>query len=445
MNTSGSPEAQIQTINMQPELVTHPSVYKRLGELALSQSIEVTESQQLALTTAEKYHEFGAIKDTAAAMESVLERSATTNPAFANEVRGMLNNLVNASDILKLSLQKQAEYGLVDKRWIRQEKYMENALAAGRRALELDVRIDKEGGFWVSHATGARSSYASPHIHEMTTKEMQEHSRRFSLDEAFKVFADYKDDHKLILELKTLGPDVHKFPEVVSHLKDLIEQYKAGDSVAVSSLSPGILMEVHKVLPEIPLILNGGIVPGITFEKPNEKSLIGNLTDKFVPTDKKWRAFDMKVPGLGSLFEVVVAAGEDTVIRPDGEGTQTGYLLTRLPEDLTNVLKEQKDKEFGGMVSLSAVTMLASALEYVPGGHKKAETLRKYYKDVVDELGLKTMATTWGQNLSKYGLHALSAPEQIKVFKKLGIDLVYTAAPEEFAHMLPDLRKLRES
>jgi hypothetical protein len=82
---------------------------------------------------------------------------------------------------------------------------------------------------------------------------------------------------------------------------------------------------------------------------------------------------------------------------------------------------------------------MASVLESI-GAKKKAVEMRKYYTDIVNELGLGKMATTWGQSLSKIpGLQQLSPEAQLEIFKKeLGKDtVVYTKSPEDWAHNLP--------
>jgi hypothetical protein len=169
-----------------------------------------------------------------------------------------------------------------------------------------------------------------------------------------------------------------------------------------------------------------------------------NLVSGFVPADRQWRAV-----GIPRIGEVVVSAAETSPRRKDGHGTQTGYAFTRIPDDLVRVLRKQHDEgeKFGGIVSLSAVTMLASAMEAV-GATKKARTLRKYYSDIVNELGLGKMATTWGQGAGKIpGLRHLSPERQLAVFKKeLGVDtVVYSKSPEEWAHLLPpDISSLLE-
>ncbi len=405
-----------------------------------------------ALDIAERYQRFPPIAAATEAMQGVL-RERTHSPAFVQEIFLALEVLKRSVETLALSQKNQEDYRLVDKRWMRGPEFMREALEKGRLAMELDVRRDKDGEFWVSHATGAKASMTPPHIHELTTEEMRERGERFTVAEAFEIFSEYHDGrHKLILELKTLGPHALQFPEVVAKLGTLIDTYDLRDAVAISSLSPGILLSVHREMPDVPLILNGGIVPGVSYERPQTaQGLIergmGAIRRFFLPDDEKWRAFGITLPWIGTPSEIVVSAGPESPIRPDGEGTQTGYALTRLPEDLVTVLQQQiaAGKDFGGMVSLSAVTILASVLETV-GAHEKAAEMRRYYAEVVATLGLGVMATTWGQELATFPVLGetvfkhLAPEQQIAAFKReLGPEvMVYTKAPEDFAHHLPD-------
>ncbi|MBI4991739.1 MAG: hypothetical protein HZB99_00785 [Candidatus Harrisonbacteria bacterium] len=412
----------------------------------------LNEEEAKIIIETEKYPKFLSIEETAQKMREVLINSPH-RPEFVAEMNGVLENLKRSAELLELSFKNQAEYNLVDKRWMRRPDYMKEALEKGRLAMELDVRMDKDGAFWVSHATGARASFTPPFIHEMTTEEMEKRGNRFTVEEALQIFSEYNDGkHKIILELKTLGSDEKNFPRIVENLKALIDKNGLKDAIAISSLSPGLLMSVHKVFPAAPLILNGGIVPGISYERPQEQQgitekVMNYIKRKLIPADKKWRAFGIKLPWLGKLSEVLISASEETVIRPDGEGTQTGYALMRLPDDLTRAFLEQKQegRELGGMVSLSAVTIFASVLDAV-GASEKAKEMRQYYTEVVDRLGLGKMATTWGQGLSEIPFlgstlfRKLEPKEQIRVFKEqLGKDtMVYTKGPERFAHELPD-------
>ncbi len=414
---------------------------------------ENNEDKKAALTIAELYPQFPDIQNAAKVLQEILDEGGQSSE-FKKEMQIALENLYRATDILKLSLKNQQDYNLVDKRWMREPTFMKNALESGRLAMELDVRIDKDGEFWISHAVGARASLLPPFIHAMSTDEMEKSGRRFTLKEAFKIFSAYKKmGHRLILELKTIGSDESTYAKTVTSLKELIVQAGVDEAIAISSLSPGILMAVHDIMPETPLILNGGIVPIISYERPADKQdflerSVGNLAKKIIPSDKKWRAFGVDVPWLGKLFEVVISASEKTISRPDGHGTQTGYALVRLPDDLVNVLQQQQiaGKEFGGLVSLSAVTIFANVLEML-GAYDKAREMREYYTKVVDKLQLGKMAATWGQNLhkipvlGKFLFKRLDPKEQIRVFREqLGDDtLIYTKSPEEFAHQLQPL------
>ena len=411
-----------------------------------------TEEQAKAIVETEIYPQFLSIGETTGQMKEVLAGSPHS-PEFITEMDTVLESLKNSAELLELSHKNQKDYNLVDKRWMRRPGFMKDALERGRLAMELDVRMDKDGAFWVSHATGARATITPPYVHEMTTAEMKERGTRFTVEEAFQIFSKYNDGkHKLILELKTLGPDEKRFPDTVTNLKSLIEKYNLQNVVAVSSLSPGILMSVHETFPEMPLILNGGIIPGISYEKPmKEQGVMGKMMGKFkggiMPPDEKWRAFGINLPWLGKPIEIIISASERSMVRPDGEGTQTLYALTRLPSDLAGVLREQKEKgkELGGMASLSLVTVLASVLDVV-GASDKAKEMRRYYNEIVDQLNIGKMATTFGQGFNKIPLlgetlfRKLKPERQIEVFKKeLGSDvMVYTKAPEEFAHKLPD-------
>lgn len=409
-----------------------------------------TEEEAKDILTAEKYPEFLSMKETTKEMKEVL---GNYDENFRERMDNVLEQLENSVNLLELSQKNQEEYGLVDKRWMREPDFIRKALEKGRLVMELDLRIDKDGEFWISHATGAKASFAPPFIHEMTTEEMEEKGRRFSLQEAFQIFSEYNDGkHKLILEIKTLGGKESDFENNIDYLMELISKNNLENVIAISSLSPGILMTIHKNMPKIPLILNGGIVPGFSYERTKEEqnfaeNLAAGIMSKIIPSDKKWRAFGLELPIFKKVFEVVVSSSEESVIRPDGEGVQTGYVLASLPKDLTNVLLEQKKakKELGGMTSLSAVTILASVLDMV-GAKESAEKMRKYYNDVIEKLEIGKMVTTWGQGLSKIPIigetlfRRLKPEEQIKVFKKeLGPDvLIYTKGPEEFAHKLPD-------
>lgn len=388
--------------------------------------------QENLLALAASYKEFLAFKNLTEKMKLVVE-IVEAGGEFRQELASVLQGIQRGADILERSLQNQETYKLVDKRWMRDTGSLREAFERGRLVMELDVRLDADGEFWVSHAVGARASFAPPYVHTMTTEEMKEGSKRFLVSEGLSVLREYQErGHRFILELKTLGPDEAHFRGVVERLRAMLEEKGVKESVAIASLSPGILMAVHEVMPEMPLILNGGIVPGISYSEKGE-----NFLKSIIPRDKKWRAF-----GIGPV-EVVVAAGETTPRRVDGEGKQTGYVLARLPNDLVDALRSQRGADgasaFAGLASLSNVSILASVLDAV-GATEKAQQLRRYFSKLVDDLGVGKMATTWGQGLSAVpGLKHLAPEAQVKVFlRDFGLDvLIYTKSPEEWAHALP--------
>jgi len=387
------------------------------------------------------YSEFPKINPSLRVLIDILKRKESiTGIDFTERVEDAVTGIFRAVDVLKINLDNQKRYGLVDKRWMRDTKSIEEALRKGRLVMELDIRMDREGAFWVSHAVGAKYTSIPPFIHNMTTKEMKKTGRRYLLEEGLDEFAQYiPQGHKVILELKTLGEDASQFTKAVENLHNLIKKKNLENSVAVASLSPSILMAVNKVMPKMPLIFNGGIIPGISYAQ-NDNNIVSNI----IPADKRWRAF-----GIRPFGEIVVATGNISPKRADGYGTHTSYALTKLPNDLVRVLSQQcqDEVELGGLVSLSAVSIMASILEAV-GAENKAKKMRAYYSDIVDELGLGKMVTTWGQSLKKVpGLEQLSPEKQLKVFKKeFGLDtIIYTKSPEKWAHLLPrELVKLLE-
>lgn len=387
----------------------------------------------------ELYPEFPVIKTIKAKIDALLQ-SGREDADFLVEMEHLMVQLQAATEILDLSLQNQEQYGLVDKRWMRRPGFMKEALEKGRLVMELDLRPDKDGHFWVSHALGAKATFFPPFIRHMSTEDMHRKSDRFSLEEALELFSRYKKQgHKLILEIKSLGPGLQTHDRYATNLEGVLRDAEVRDSVAVASLSPAILMATHKAMKDMPLILNGGIVPGISYTGIGDK-----FAGAIVPQDAKWRAF-----GLKPFGEVVVSASGEVVRRSDGEDVHTGYALTRLPQEMVDVFRAQRKEghKLGGLVSLSSVTILASVLDGI-GAKQKAQELRSYYSRVMDELGVGKMATTWGQSLGKIPvLRNLNPREQLRTFKKeLGLDtVVYTKSPEEWAHLLPkDVKDILE-
>ena len=180
-------------MNESPEIKRQREEFENLKHYA------PTEKEALDILKGEKYSKFLSMGETMIKMKEILKGYGE---GFSDEMENVLAQLEKSVELLELSHKNQQDYNLVDKRWMRKPDFMKEALESGRLVMELDLRMDKDGEFWISHATGAKASFTPPFIHKMTTEEMEEKSTRFSLKEAFGVFSEYNDGkHKLILEL----------------------------------------------------------------------------------------------------------------------------------------------------------------------------------------------------------------------------------------------------
>lgn len=387
---------------------------------------ELAPNEMTLLEEAYLYRNFPEIKVTLDDFLDVLEkRRIAYAPGFADEMRRSLENLQKAVEIVNMSLDTQKRFNLVDKRWVRSD--FAEVMSGGKFAMEMDVRMDKDGEFWISHAVGARATFFPPLVNTLTTEEMKLKGKRLNLADSLKEFIPYaKRGHRLILEIKTLGPDTKKFEQSALRLKKMLEDNGVEDSVSIASLSPGILFAIHKAMPRIPLILNGGLLPVFSYQES------ASPMKRLVGADESWRAFGMKPFG-----EVVFSANRDLIQRADGEGVQTGYVLATIPDELLRVLRQQKvDKaRMGGIVSVAGIDIAANAMRLI-GADESAAQMSRYYADVVRDLGVNIMSGTWGQELGSIpGLVHLSPEEQIKAMRKFyGPDiLIYTKNPETTA------------
>jgi hypothetical protein len=239
------------------------------------------------------------------------------------------------------------------------------------------------------------------------------------LASALRDFAAYNDGrHILIVELKELGGDPNGFPEYLDRIRRMTDASGMTGHLSISSLSPGILMAANAAMPDVPLILNAGPTPML-------KRMKGGY----------------KVFTFGKTHEVVLAGTDDIIIRADGYGKLTGYLLARVPAPLAKVMREQKARgdRFGGVITLSTVTWIATVLDNL-GMRGKARDLRREYAAVLDELGVGRMATTYNQRFGCLpGFSHLRPENQTMTLKRdIGKDaLIYATAPNEWAEKLP--------
>lgn len=339
----------------------------------------------------------------------------------------VLNWLQGTIPILETSLENQRNYHLVNKCWNR-------GVNRGALVVELDVRLDAEGEFWISHGINVGKPLISPAIHTLKTEQMKEKGKKMSLSDALVVLRDFKGfGHRLIIELKTLGKDSDKFPEVAQRLIDQIKAGGVQEAVAIASLSPGILETVNAVMPELPLISLGGMMPIFSYFRDKDRKSI------FQESDMAFEEGKVMVIGGGPM-EMVFTSGDTSPKRPDGHGKQMGYAYRRIPRQLRTALQAQHrhSSKLGGRATLSVVSMMANVLQMM-GGIEVANLLRQYYSEVLNELNVGKMSITWGQNWSHLPfLSHLSAPAQVQSFRDFyGEDtLIYTDSPEKWAHLL---------
>ena len=306
------------------------------------------------------------------------------SPEEIIEFNNLQQQIINGVEILDLSRQSQKRHGLVEKSLWRGNDIQE-VMESGAVAMEIDVRLSADGKFFITHKPKVDKKQK---ISKMTASEISEQTDILPLEQALEVLSKYKKyGHKLIIELKTLGPKFEDYSDNLDNLKNLLDKKGVRESVAISSLSPRILAATHEAMPEMPLIMNTAIAPIISY--PQEKGFgatlvkIGkklvNLKNRLLKTPNKWFRLGPK------KANILVCSAEGAMKYPeekgvDGEGRETQYFMTTIPEEVLNPLHEQhKDKvELGGAASMAAVIHFTDVLEII-GFKKKAASIRSYY------------------------------------------------------------------
>jgi hypothetical protein len=205
--------------------------------------------------------------------------------------------------------------------------------------------------------------------------EVAKYGQRLSLEDGLDIFKEYQDDnanHKVVLEIKELGPSRDTHPELLGNIRELLEARGLMDSVVFATLSPDILKSVHDAFPENSKILNGGIAPIISYDLA-EKSM----------QDAPDKEFAVKLPNVELFF----SNSAEIADHADGYGKQTGYLWTRLPKETVSTLRQLNVDGKIGAASLTVVNKFANILEkFSP---KTAKALRTHYAAQLDKLGIK--------------------------------------------------------
>lgn len=360
------------------------------AEMNLGENKATTRSPEAILNRAKLYRKFGQVAMVLSGYENVLSKEKGDDVSLIEENLGpekekapeetqadaLIKQIENALGSVDKSLQNQLDYQIVNHKQINTKDALEHELQSGSSVPELDIRFDKDGKPWVSHSprAGARFWFSKP-IHKLHSNEVAEIGERLSLEEGLDIFKTYKEDndnHRVVLELKELGPSVETHREYLENIKGLLEENGLTDSAIFATLSPSILKAVHEVFPDNSKILNGGIAPVISYD----------LAEKSMGLPEN-RELGLKVPNVELFF----SNSTEIVERADGYGKQTGYLWTRLPKETVETLRKMNESGGAGAASLTLVNKFANILDKI--SPKTARALREHYATQLDKLGIK--------------------------------------------------------
>lgn len=356
------------------------------------------------LERAQMYRKFGKVALALSGIESpkLTEEpaKAVTHPAETikdseddTQSEALLAQIEDALKDVDRSLENQISYSIINHKQINTLDALKNELESGSSIPELDIRFDKDGKPWISHSprAGTRFFFSKP-IHKLSTKEVADYGQRLSLEEGLEMIKKYYEDnpnHRMVLEIKELGPSKDTQQAYLETIKGMLEESGLTECAIFATLSPSILRAVHSAFPENSKILNGGICPIISYDIA-EKSL------EETPSD---REFAVKAPNLELFFSNSTEITE----RPDGYGKQTGYLWTRLPRETVDTLARMNTEGRVGAASLTLVNMFANVLDKL--SPRAAKKVREHYAAELDKLGLQKQVAIAkknpGENLMK--------------------------------------------
>jgi hypothetical protein len=382
------------------------------------------------LAEARRYADFQGLGELEQQVQNLAESEDDTDrESRQQEFDSLVSQIDGGLDALRKSQEAQRKYGLVEKfLWDDSGNPVEAAFKSGARAMEVNIRLNADNQFIIQHHPTVQPNAALEKsakgklVHEMTTEELADKTKILPLDEALKTLAEYKDnDHKLILQLKTLGSG---YPtetlENLATFQQKLDEYDVANNVVVSSLSPTILAAVHEAMPDMPLIMNTAVTPVISY--PKEASF-GAAIGKALSLGKGWAKLGTK------RWHVLLATAEGAMKAPekiggDGQGKNNQYLMTAIPQEVIEAVAGQRaqTEEFGGAMSVAAVSILASALEAL-GAKNKAADMRQKAIEKIHSMNLSVQTTTWGGLKNKNGpLKALNPLHQIEQAQQAGFD-----------------------
>ena len=289
----------------------------------------------------------------------------------------LLTQIEDALKDVDRSLENQIEYSIINHKQINTFDALKNELESGSSIPELDIRFDKEGKPWISHSprAGARFFFSKP-IHTLSSEEVAKYGQRLSLEDGLELIKKYHEDnpnHRMVLEIKELGPTGETQETYLEGVRDMLEKTGLTETAIFATLSPSILKSVHSVFPENSKILNGGICPVISYD----------IAEKSLDETPSEREFAVKAPNLELFF----SNSTEVVERPDGYGKQTGFLWTRLPRETVDTLAAMNKNGKAGAASLTLVNMFANVLDKL--SPRTAKKVREHYAAELDKLGLQ--------------------------------------------------------
>ncbi|MBR3131799.1 hypothetical protein IKG33_00050 [Candidatus Saccharibacteria bacterium] len=400
------------------KLIGRAKLYRKFGGMALLAK-QLDEGGHLKTTPSETGDSQFADH---AQKEVGLENHESLDSPEDVQAEALIEQIEAALELVDKSLGNQIDYSIINHKQINTRDALEHELQSGTSIPELDIRFDKDGKPWISHSprAGARFFFSKP-IHKLSSKEVAGIEQRLSLEDGLGIFKKYYEDnpdHKVVLELKELGPSPDTRQAYLESIRDLLEQNGLTEAAIFATLSPSILKATHAVFPENSKILNGGICPVISYD----------IAEKSLEETPKEQEFAMKAPNLELFFSNSTEIAE----RPDGYGKQTGYLWTRLPLETVKTLARLNERGKVGAASLTLVNKFANILDKL--SPKTAKKVREHYAAQLNKLGIRKQVAIAKNN----------PVESLKKTKEqMGDDaIIYSdTSPGEWAADLPEKPK----
>ena len=331
----------------------------------------------------------------------------------------LIEQIEEALEGVDKSLRNQIEYAIINHKQINTLDALRHELESGSGIPELDIRFDKDGKPGISHSprAGARFFFSKP-IHTLSSEEVASYGQRLSLKDGLGLIREYYEDnpdHKMVLEIKELGPSRDTQKPYLETIKGMLEESGLAETAIFATLSPSVLRAIHDVFPDNSKILNGGICPIISYD-------IAGKSLEETPSD---REFAVKAPNLELFF----SNSTEITDRPDGYGKQTGYLWTRLPKETVDTLAGMNRGGRIGAASLTLVNMFANVLDKL--GPRAAKKIREHYAGELDRLGLQKQVAISKKN---------PAENLMKTREQMGENTVFYSdkSPGDWAGDLPE-------